>query len=51
MRGFTTVRDLAGPAFGLKRAIDTGIDAGAPHLAVGRDDLADRRPWRLSVAL
>jgi imidazolonepropionase-like amidohydrolase len=25
MRGFTTVRDLGGPAFGLKRAIDDGI--------------------------
>jgi imidazolonepropionase-like amidohydrolase len=25
MRGFTTVRDLGGPAFGLKRAIDEGI--------------------------
>jgi len=28
MRGFTTVRDLGGPAFGLKRAIDEGITAG-----------------------
>ena len=28
MRGFTTVRDLGGPAFGLKRAIDEGIVAG-----------------------
>ncbi|WP_458759207.1 amidohydrolase family protein [Afipia sp. TerB] len=28
MRGFTTVRDLAGPSFGLKRAIVTGITAG-----------------------
>jgi imidazolonepropionase-like amidohydrolase len=28
MRGFTTVRDLGGPVFGLKRAIDTGIVAG-----------------------
>jgi imidazolonepropionase-like amidohydrolase len=28
MRGFTTVRDLGGPAFGLKRAIDDGIVAG-----------------------
>lgn len=25
MRGFTTVRDVGGPAFGLKRAIDRGI--------------------------
>ena len=25
MRGFTTVRDLGGPAFGLKRAIDLVI--------------------------
>ena len=28
MRGFTTVRDLGGPSFGLKRAIDEGIIAG-----------------------
>jgi imidazolonepropionase-like amidohydrolase len=28
MRGFTTIRDLGGPAFGLKRAIDEGIIAG-----------------------
>src|SRR5262249_34763967 len=28
MRGFTTVRDLGGPAFGLKRAIDEGAMIG-----------------------
>jgi imidazolonepropionase-like amidohydrolase len=28
MRGFTTVRDTAGPSFGLKRAIDSGLTAG-----------------------
>jgi imidazolonepropionase-like amidohydrolase len=28
MRGFTTVRDVGGPAFGLKRAIDAGIVKG-----------------------
>jgi imidazolonepropionase-like amidohydrolase len=28
MRGFTTVRDVGGPAFGLKRAIDEGIVKG-----------------------
>jgi imidazolonepropionase-like amidohydrolase len=28
MRGFTTVRDLGGPSFGLKRAIDEGIVDG-----------------------
>ncbi len=28
LRGFTTVRDLGGPAFGLKRAIDEGIVIG-----------------------
>lgn len=28
MRGFTTVRDLGGPSFGLKRAIDEGIVVG-----------------------
>src|SRR5262252_5517517 len=28
MRGFTTVRDVGGPAFGLKAAIDEGLIAG-----------------------
>jgi imidazolonepropionase-like amidohydrolase len=28
MRGFTTVRDLGGPVFGLKRAIDEGVVPG-----------------------
>jgi imidazolonepropionase-like amidohydrolase len=28
MRGFTSIRDLAGPSFGLKRAIDTDMVAG-----------------------
>ena len=28
LRGFTTVRDVGGPAFGLKRAIDEGLVAG-----------------------
>jgi len=28
LRGFTTVRDVGGPAFGLKQAIDEGIIAG-----------------------
>jgi imidazolonepropionase-like amidohydrolase len=28
MRGFTTVRDVGGPAFGLKRAIDEGVVKG-----------------------
>jgi len=28
LRGFTTVRDVGGPAFGLKQAIDSGIASG-----------------------
>ncbi len=28
MRGFTSVRDMAGPSFGLKRAIDAGVVPG-----------------------
>jgi imidazolonepropionase-like amidohydrolase len=28
MRGFTTVRDMGGPSFGLKRAIDDGVVSG-----------------------
>lgn len=28
MRGFTSIRDMGGPAFGLKRGIDAGLTAG-----------------------
>lgn len=35
MRGFTTVRDLGGPAFGLKRAIDEGTVVGPRIYASG----------------
>ena len=35
MRGFTTVRDVGGPAFGLKAAIDRGAVAGPRILASG----------------
>lgn len=28
MRGFTTIRDMGGPSFGLKRAIDQGLTVG-----------------------
>ena len=28
MSGFTTVRDMGGPVFGLKRAIDEGVMIG-----------------------
>ncbi len=51
MRGFTSIRDLAGPAFSLKRAIDAGLTVGPPYLAVGGHDLPDRRPRRLPHAL
>ena len=46
MRGFTTVRDLGGPSFALKQAIDEGLRTGAAHLSVRRHDHHDRRPWR-----
>ena len=46
MRGFTTVRDVGGPAFGLKRAIDQGIIDGTAHLSVRRHDHRDQRSWR-----
>lgn len=35
MRGFTTIRDMGGPAFGLKRAIDEGIVPGPRIYASG----------------
>jgi imidazolonepropionase-like amidohydrolase len=35
MRGFTTVRDLGGPVFGLKRAIDEGVMTGPASIPRG----------------
>lgn len=35
LRGFTTVRDAGGPAFGLKRAIDSGVVPGPRILPSG----------------
>jgi len=35
LRGFTTVRDVGGPSFGLKRAIDEGLVAGPRILPSG----------------
>src|SRR5215475_504919 len=35
LRGFTTVRDVGGPSFGLKQAIDEGIVAGPRIFASG----------------
>jgi imidazolonepropionase-like amidohydrolase len=32
MRGFTTVRDMGGPALGLKKAIDEGLIDGPPRI-------------------
>ena len=51
MRGFTTVRDMGGPAFGLKRAIDEGIVAGPRIYPSGAMISHDRRARRLSPAL
>ena len=51
MRGFTTVRDMGGPAFGLKRAIDEGIVAGPRIYPVRRDDHRHQRSRRLPPAV
>ena len=51
MRGFTTVRDLGGPAFGLKRAIDEGVIPGPRSDPSRRDNQRHQRPWRLSPAV
>ncbi len=51
MRGFTTVRDVGGPAFGLKRAIDEGIVAGPRIYPVRRDHHRHQRPRRLPPAV
>ena len=50
MRGFTSIRDLGGPVFGLKRGIDAGLVPGPRIWPCGRLHLADRRPWRLPPA-
>jgi imidazolonepropionase-like amidohydrolase len=50
MRGFTTVRDVGGPAFGLKQAIDDGLVPRPSHLPVRRHDHGHQRPWRLPAA-
>ena len=51
MRGFTTVRDLGGPAFGLKRAIDEGILPGPRIYPSGADHHRHQRAWRLPPAV
>lgn len=49
LRGFTAARDMGGPIFPLKRAIDAG-NAGPAHLALRSCDLADLRSWRFPRA-
>ena len=51
MRGFTTVRDMGGPAFGLKRAIDEGTRPRSAHLPVRRHDHRHQRARRLPPAV
>ena len=51
MRGFTTVRDLGGPAFGLKRAIDEGVVVGPAHLSQWRRHYGHQRPRRFPPAV
>ncbi len=50
MRGFTSVRDLGGPVFGLKRGDRRGARGRTADLAIGRLYLADRRSWRFPPA-
>ena len=51
LRGFTSVRDLGGPSFGLKRAIDEGIVAGPRIFPSGAIDHGDQWSWRLPPAV
>jgi imidazolonepropionase-like amidohydrolase len=51
MRGFTTVRDLGGPVFGLKRAIDEGVMIGPRIFPSGAFYLANLGTWRFQVLL
>lgn len=48
LRGFTTVRDVGGPAFGLKQAIDEDLVSRAAHLSFRRLHHRHERSWRLS---
>ena len=45
MRGFTTVRDLGGPVFGLKTRHRRGRTARPAHLSFGRRDHRHERAW------
>lgn len=49
MRGFTSVRDLAGPTWGPEARDRRGDYCRPAHLAVGGDDFANQRACRLSV--
>ena len=51
MRGFTTVRDMGGPAFGLKQAIDEGLVVGPRIYPVRRNDHRHQRSRRLPPAV
>jgi Amidohydrolase family len=48
MRGFTTVRDLGGPVFGLKRAIDEGVMIG-PRIYPSGAFISQRIPSWLAL--
>jgi imidazolonepropionase-like amidohydrolase len=48
MRGFTTVRDVGGPVFGLKSAIDSGIIRGAAYFSLRGCHHGDQRARRFS---
>ena len=50
MRGFTTVRDLGGPVFGLKRAIDEGVTVGPRIYPSGDFHLANLWTWGFSIS-
>ena len=50
MRGFTTVRDVGGPVFGLKAAIDEGPDRRPTHLSLGSHHHGYEWTWRFPPA-
>ncbi|MGY4489094.1 imidazolonepropionase-like amidohydrolase [Bradyrhizobium sp. LM3.2] len=45
MRGFTTVRDMGGPSFGLKQAHRRGSCRRSPHLSLGCHHHHHQRSW------
>jgi hypothetical protein len=51
MRGFTTVRDVGGPVFGLKSAVDSGIRQEFQGHNERRQGLQEHARWLISASI